>query len=789
MSTRVRSSQPRAPEPSRTDAWSIVDPSRLGPPAADYEIVARHRLVALRPPADDAHVVLVVAPAGYGKTTLVSEWATRATTPVIWLSLDQHLNDPTSLVAHLAEATMRVTGPDPSLEASVRAPSANAWTSSVPRLGMALQRSSPHLMVLDDVHAITSPASRDVIDWLALHVPAGGQLVISGRSLEGMRLARLRVSGDAASLGQADLALTDADALELMRRAGLDISMTRAREVNRECEGWVSGVLMTVASRSGRPVTQKPAARVVSDELVLAYVDSEILAPLSADQREFMTRASLLRMLTPSLCDSALERTDSAQQLEELHRSSAFVSRLPDGSSRLHDLVRLTMRGRIERAQPGISAAIMRRAAMWHAERGDTHEAVEYAQRSGDRELACRLIGSYAVVLLGHGRTETLKSWFDWVEANDLISTDAASSSSGAIVSALTGDPQRCERWTAAVLDMATRSEGSVKAQWLPYALHLDAWLCRRGDATMLESATRSCELLGPDSPLYGSAIGALGIAQLMCGQDQAAMRTMQRIVDELVLNPDQNAVTVAQVYLARHALAEGDLDAAWDLLQQAGARRRELSMTENGLHALHDAVSARVMLAMGGSPDDVRPLLVHAQTVRPQSSWAIPGLAMPIRLELVKAYLALNDVAGARAVLREAYDILKRRPGLGAMEAEANRLQDLLRTQSETVTGPSALTSAELRLVPWLATHLSFREIGERLYLSTNTVKTEALSTYRKLGVSSRSAAVEAAVNAGLLDPASLPGILHAASWRDVDRGDPDVAREDSPVRDDGDP
>jgi LuxR family maltose regulon positive regulatory protein len=222
--------------------------------------------------------------------------------------------------------------------------------------------------------------------------------------------------------------------------------------------------------------------------------------------------------------------------------------------------------------------------------------------------------------------------------------------------------------------------------------------------------------------------------------------------------------------------MARGDLDEAWHLLQQAGDRRHRLGMGEQGLHALHDAVCARVMLARGDTPEDVQPLLVHAQTVRPQSTWAMPGLAMPIRLELAKAYLALNDVAGARVVLREAFDILHRRPDLGAMEAEARALRNLVAAQEEIVSGPSALTSAELRLVPWLATHLSFREIGERLFLSTNTVKTEALSTYRKLGVSSRSAAVEAAVKAGLLDPASLPAILHAATWRDVDRDSPAV-------------
>jgi LuxR family maltose regulon positive regulatory protein len=399
--------------------------------------VAHDRLAALLPPVHDAPVVLVVAPAGYGKSTLLSEWASRATTPVIWLTLDRHLSDPASLVAHIAVATMGATGPEPSLEASLRAPSATVWSSFVPRLSTILQRSSPYLMVLDDVHSLESPGSRDVIDWLALHVPAGSQLAISGRSTEGMRLSRLRVRGEAAGIGTEDLALTDAEAQELMRSAGIDVSAREAREVNERCAGWVSGLLMAAVSWAKRPASERSFAWATSGALVTDFLDSEVLAPLPAEQCEFITRASLLRTLTAALCDEALERTDSAQQLERLCASSAFMTRLPDGSFQMHDLVRLALRARMEQAQPAACAAVNRRAALWHADHGDPGIAVKYAQRSGDRALACQLIGGFAVVELGLGRIETLMSWLDWVEAHDLIDTDPAMCDSGVHILAL----------------------------------------------------------------------------------------------------------------------------------------------------------------------------------------------------------------------------------------------------------------------------------------------------------------------------------------------------------------
>jgi LuxR family maltose regulon positive regulatory protein len=121
-------------------------------------------------------------------------------------------------------------------------------------------------------------------------------------------------------------------------------------------------------------------------------------------------------------------------------------------------------------------------------------------------------------------------------------------------------------------------------------------------------------------------------------------------------------------------------------------------------------------------------------------------------RLELVRAYIALTDVAGARSVLREVDDLLRRQPDLGILGGEAEELRSRLETMRADVIGASSLTTAELRLLPMLATHYSFREIAERLHLSPHTVKTQAIAIYRKLGVSSRSQAIQHAQDLGLL-------------------------------------
>ena len=144
---------------------------------------------------------------------------------------------------------------------------------------------------------------------------------------------------------------------------------------------------------------------------------------------------------------------------------------------------------------------------------------------------------------------------------------------------------------------------------------------------------------------------------------------------------------------------------------------------------------------------------LVTAQRLRPLLTYALPYLAVQARIELARVHLALADQPGARTLMREVDDLLKRRPGLGTLAGEAGALRaQLSNERGSGVPGASALTAAELRLLPLLSTHLSFPEIGEELFLFRHTIKSEATSIYRKLGVSSRTQAVSRSLELGLL-------------------------------------
>src|SRR4029453_961487 len=152
------------------------------------------------------------------------------------------------------------------------------------------------------------------------------------------------------------------------------------------------------------------------------------------------------------------------------------------------------------------------------------------------------------------------------------------------------------------------------------------------------------------------------------------------------------------------------------------------------------------------GNLDQARQDLARAQRLRPRATHALPYYAVQAPLELTPAYLALPDLAAARGVLGEVDELLRWRPDLGTLREQANQLRSHLDRARGQVIGAAPLTTAERRLLPLLATHLSFREMGQRLYVSQHTVKTQAMSIYRKLGVSSRGQAVQRVQEIGLL-------------------------------------
>jgi LuxR family transcriptional regulator, maltose regulon positive regulatory protein len=199
--------------------------------------------------------------------------------------------------------------------------------------------------------------------------------------------------------------------------------------------------------------------------------------------------------------------------------------------------------------------------------------------------------------------------------------------------------------------------------------------------------------------------------------------------------------------------MARGDWGRAEDLAGQARAVLREARVEDNYITPLVCAAQARAAWHRGDSAA-ARQQLAGAQRLRPVLTYAVPHLAVQARIELARVHLALTDMAGTRTLIREVNEILNRRPDLGTLTGEAQALRaQLSAKRGPSASGASSLTGAELRLLPLLTTHMSFPEIAAALFLSTSTVKSQAMSLYRKLGATSRSQAVARSRELALLD------------------------------------
>jgi LuxR family maltose regulon positive regulatory protein len=281
----------------------------------------------------------------------------------------------------------------------------------------------------------------------------------------------------------------------------------------------------------------------------------------------------------------------------------------------------------------------------------------------------------------------------------------------------------------------------------------LRAFLCRRGVEQMRADADEAVRRFAAQSFVTPAPAFLQGIARILCGDLDGGDESLEdgvSVGEEVGAHED---VALALCERSLVAMVRDEWGRAEVFAGQARAVLRGAGIEESYATPLVCAVQARAAMHRG-DVQGARQQLVSAQRQRPLLTYALPYFAVQARIELIRVHLALADLAAARTLMREVDELLRRRPDLGnlADEAEALRAR-LLQERGSSVLGASALTGAELRLLPMLSTHLSFPEIAEEMFLSRNTIKSEANSLYRKLGASSRSEAVTRCRELGLLE------------------------------------
>ena len=524
-------------------------------------------------------------------------------------------------------------------------------------------------------------------------------------------------------------------------------------------EGWPAATYLALRfAGSARSQDRETETLLGTEASIADYMRSELLEPLDADTMTWMRRSSVLDTMSGPLCDAALETTGSLTLLRRMERDNLFLVPLDAhrGAYRYHHLFHDLLRDELDEHEPAAAATVSVRAAAWCMANGDPEHAVDYAYASGDMDLVARLVAAVVFPLHWSGRIATVGRWLEWFDRDDERERRAALAVLAGWVHAMEGRTREARRWLESAersRDRAPMPDGASREAWVAL---LRGFMAPAGMPTLAADARIGLTGIPHESPFRQTALILGAFAAIAAGTPAAADVLL---ADAVELAEARHAVPGHALALGERALialARGDVTSATTLVDSGLALVRDAGMEEFVASATLHAAAARVALA-NGSPLEARLAIARVNRLRPRATAALPLPALQMRFESIRACIVLGEVSAARTLLLEVKDILRQCPDLGAVADEAAELDRAVDSMRATSAGPWALTTAELRLLAYLPTHLTFREIADRLFVSTHTVKSQAMAIYGKLGVSSRRGAIEQAVEAGLLDRAVI--------------------------------
>jgi LuxR family maltose regulon positive regulatory protein len=552
----------------------------LHPPAARYGTVARRALVDRLHGEMRAKLVLITAPAGWGKTSLLRDWcASGEAPPTAWLSVDQGDNDLTRFWTGVI-AAVRTVYPRVGADTlrMLRAPGDKTADSALPPLINDLARLPNRLtLVIDDLHVITNEGIGEWLGFLLDHLPMTLGLIAATRSDPPLPLARMRARGELAELRADDLRFSEAEAAQLLNGTlGLALPPDGIVALHRRTEGWAAGLYLAGLSLRGREDPERVIRGITGDSRqIVDYFAAEVMQGQPPRVRTFLLQTSVLGRFSGPMCDAVTGVTGSQELLEELEKNQLFLFPLDTNRRwyRYHTLFAELLRRELDQSDPGLARLLHRRASAWHRQHGSVTDAIEYALAADDLADARELIVSSWQQLLSEGFIETVDSWLARLPSR-LVTDDARLCLLKAWLARFLGRVDEIEPWLAAV-------EASTPAGPYPSgpstvesaAAMLRAQSCHmQGDLAVAESASRRAVVLEENgsSRWRAAATALLGVSLFWLGQDAAAALLLERVVDP-TRPADSNLASVwALGCLGAIAARQGDLDSCDRRLRQA---------------------------------------------------------------------------------------------------------------------------------------------------------------------------------------------------------------------------
>ncbi len=549
--------------------------TKTAAPLVRAVLVPRPQLIARLGEIRERRLAIVCAGAGCGKTTLVGQWLRTARLPFAWLSVDEGDNDPVRFMAYLVAALQRVDvtfgQAAQSMLQSLPPPSPQFITTSL--LNDLAATTGPFVLVIDDYHLIRTLAIHEQLAYFVEHLPEPAHLVVISREDPPLPLARLRASDQVLEVRQDDLAFTQVEAADFLRRVmRLELSAGDVATLHRRTEGWIAGLQLAALSLRGcadrHRFVRSFAGR---NRFVLDYLVQEVLQRQTAEVQAFLLRTSILGRLCASLCDQVAGRRDSVQLLHGLEQANVFTVALDEAGYwfRYHHLFADLLRHRLQVAGQEDVNALHNRASEWFAANGFAAEAVHHALAAGNWQRAAKLIERAHALVLQQGECATLNGWFRQLP-EEVLHANPALCQAYALPLLLTGQRQAAE----SLLDRAEAQAGDNPRVAGAVAAARTFLAEARGDApAMIAQAERALALLPQDDASNrNTAAASRGRAYWLSGCLAEAEVALREAVRMARRSDCHHARFVDEMVLARIMAARGRLRQAAEALDQLAA-------------------------------------------------------------------------------------------------------------------------------------------------------------------------------------------------------------------------
>ena len=706
-------------------------------------------------------LVLLVAPAGYGKTTIAAQWRSGVADSrrFGWISLDLSDNDPVRLWSQIVRALHRACPELPGQEMlrSLRGSAPDITGALIPMLVNELATvSAPVVLVLDDYHVMSERTCHDQLDYLLGYLPPSAQIALLTRADPPLPLGRLRATGELVEVRVPELRFTAAEAAGLVRRvSAVRLDDRDVAYLAERTEGWPTGIYLAALALRGQESPEAFVRQFAGTNRYIAdYLTEEVVGRQPEPIRSFLTRTAILGRFTASLCDAMTGSGNAEEIISVLERENLFVVPIDADRQwfRYHHLFGELLLSQLSKAEPGIVTALHERASAWHQAHGSWDEAIHHAVAAGDFANAADLMAGRWHLYVDAGRVATVRGWLRMF-GEGMIAAHPLAAHVAAWVAALTGERESVWRWLPVV--EAGEHEGPLPdgmRSLVSSAALLQGTFGFEGIRAMRDSAATAVELEdNPASPWYALARSALGAALYFTGDLEAAAVTLQQAL--LSQTSSSMVRMMAFEFGSLVAIERGSLSLAADLGQAAC----EIADSDPGLSKSPQSSLAYAAVgavhASQGRLDAARGELDRALRARRQwsglSSWA----TLEILLRLGQVLHDLGDRSEAAAMSKEAADLLALLPASAeAQQARLGRLERLLTGPVPARPLAMPITRREKEILRLLQGSLSPGGIAQELGVSPNTVKTHTRAIYRKLGVSSRKDAIARGQDLGLL-------------------------------------